>query len=145
MYEADPIVRATPDCPLIDPQIADEVIKQFLESDYDYICNTYGMERKPIYPHGVDTEVFSYRALEKAWREAKDPFEREHVTLYFRRHPELFKIGSVGPEEDLSHIKLDVDYARDLKFVKEIYKRLYKKGKIFYLEDILNLLKKYQH
>jgi len=143
IHKADPVVRVTPDCPLIDPQIVDEVIKQFLESNYDYICNTYSMEGKPVYPPGFDVEIFSYGALEKAWRGAKDLLEREHVTLYFRRHPELFKIGSVGPKEDLSHIKLDVDYARDLKFVREIYKRLHKEGEIFYLEDILNLLKKY--
>jgi spore coat polysaccharide biosynthesis protein SpsF (cytidylyltransferase family) len=36
-----------------------------------------------------------------------------------------------------------VDEKKDLKFVREVYKRLYREGQIFYMEDIVKLLRKY--
>ena len=133
----DAIVRITPDCPLIDPKIVDKVIKRFLIGNLDYISNVH----PPTYPDGLDVEVFSYATLEKTWRKAEKLSEREHVTSYIWKHPEIFKLGNVENEKDLSCMRWTVDEKRDLKFVKEIYRRLYKNNKIFYMEDILNLLK----
>lgn len=138
-YKAKVIVRITADCPLIDPRIVDKVVKYFLENDFDYVGNTL----KRTYPDGLDTEVFSYRALEKAWREAKKSSEREHVTSYIWNHPQMFKLSNVENNKDFSYMRWTVDEERDLKFVREIYKRLYKKGKIFYMRDVLKLLKRY--
>lgn len=138
-FKAEVIVRVTPDCPLIDPEVMDKVIKYFLDGDFDYVSNTI----KRNYPDGLDTEVFSYDALKKAWKEAKMASEREHVTPYIWKHPKMFKIGSVECEEDLSHMRWCVDTERDLEFVREIYKRLYKEGKVFHMSDVLKLLKKH--
>jgi len=66
-FNANVIVRITSDCPLIDPNISDLVVETFLENKCDYCCNN--MPR--TYPHGLDTEVFSFEALERAWREAR--------------------------------------------------------------------------
>jgi len=137
-FGADVIVRVTADCPLIDPRIVDKVIKHFSGSGFDYVSNTL----KPTYPDGLDVEVFSYDALKKAWENAKRSSEREHVTAYIRNHPETFKIGNVEHEKDLSEMRWTVDTDKDLKFVREIYKRLYKKGRIFLMRDILTLLEK---
>ena len=138
-YHADIIVRITGDCPVMDPHIVDKVVQYFLENRYDYVSNTI----KPTYPDGLDVEVFSYNALEKAWKEAKLLSEREHVTPYFKKHPEKFRVGNVENDVDLSHLRWTVDENKDLEFIKEIFQRLYNKKSIFFMEDILQLLEEY--
>lgn len=142
-YKTDIIVRITADCPLIDPEVVDKVIKYFLEGDFDYVSNTNvgaRMAHKQTYPVGLDTEVFSFNALQRAWNEAKMLSEREHVTPYIWKNPKIFKVSSVEYGEDLSHIRLTVDYEQDLRFVREIYRRLHKDGEIFCMKEILTLL-----
>ena len=138
-FKADILVRITADCPLVDPEIVDKVIQFFLDGNFDYVSNI--IER--TYPDGLDVEVFSYSSLEKIWKEAKTPREREFFTVYMRDHPEIFQIGGIKQGEDISYMQWTVDTEKDLKFAREIYKRLYKKNKIFYMKDILSLLKKH--
>lgn len=139
-FKADIIVRITSDCPLIDPEVVDKVIKKYIENKerIDYTSNTL----KRSYPRGLDTEVFSFKVLEKTWKEAKRPYQREHVTSYIYEHPEIFRIVNVENNEDLSDMRWTVDKEKDLEFIREVYKRLYKGGKIFLMNDILRLLKK---
>lgn len=133
----DIIVRITADCPLMDPEVFDKVLQFFLDGDFDYATNTL----PPTYPDGLDVEVFSFKTLEKAWNEARLQSEREHVTPYIRKNPDLFKLGNITNEEDLSSMRWTVDEKEDLEFVKEIYKNLYPKKEVFLMDDILNLLK----
>ena len=137
-FNANVIVRITSDCPLIDPNISDLVVETFLENKCDYCCNN--MPR--TYPHGLDTEVFSFEALERAWREARKSYEREHVTPYIRESPDKFKIINVWNNVDLSNLRWTLDYQEDFEFITEIYKRLSPKKKIFYRQDILDVLNK---
>lgn len=135
-FKADVIVRLTADCPLIDPEIVDRAISYFLEGGFDFVHT--GLS----FPDGVaDTDVFAYSVLEKTWKEAKKPSEREHVTPYMHNHPELFRIGVVENNENLSHIRLSVDREEDLTLVRKIYRYLYKPESIFHMKDILRLLK----
>lgn len=138
-YRAEIIVRITSDCPLMDPKVVNKVIETFLSGTYDYVSNTINT----TYPDGLDVEVFSYQALKKAWSEAKKPSEREHVTSYIWNHPEIFRIVNVSHEKNFSYMRWSVDTENDLKFVREIYERLYKEDSIFYMQDILRLLEKY--
>lgn len=138
-FSVDIIVRVTPDCPLIDPHIIDKVIKYFLTNTFDYATNTLPF----TYPDGLDVEIFSFLALRKAWEEAKRLLEREYVTLYFRGHPWIFKLGNVKNDKDLSYLRWTLDEKSDLEFVRQVYERLYEQGKIFYMEDILKLLQEY--
>jgi spore coat polysaccharide biosynthesis protein SpsF len=94
------------------------------------------------YPEGIDTEVFTFQALERAWKEAKLPSHREHVTPYIWNSPELFSLKNVKHGIDLSHLRWTLDYPVDLEFAIEVYKRLYAPGKVFLMEDILSLLAK---
>ncbi len=87
---ADVVVRITSDCPLIDPVLVDRVVRFFLAGNFDYASNS--LERG--FPRGLDVEVMSREALERAHVEAKGGDEREHVTLYLYRHPEQFRLGS---------------------------------------------------
>lgn len=138
-FQAKIIVRITADDPFKDPEVIDKVIGCYLgfKGDIDYVSNTI----KPTYPLGLDAEVFSFTALEKAWRETKEPYDREHVTPYLYRHPEIFKLANVENDEDLSHLRWTLDTEADLKFIQEIYKRLYREGRIFLMKDILALLR----
>jgi len=79
-HGADVVVRITADCPLIDAAVIDRVVERFQSGDCDYASNVLHY----TYPDGLDTEVFSMAALAEAWREAKKPSEREHVTPYLR-------------------------------------------------------------
>ncbi len=137
-FDADIIVRITADCPLIDPEVVDKVVGVFLKGGRDYCSNI----KKRTYPDGLDTEVFSFRALEKAWREAKLMSEREHVTPYIHKHSELFRLGDVTQDRDLSHLRWVVDEPRDLEFVRKVYEHLYRPGEIFLMEDVVRLLEK---
>ncbi len=138
-FVVDAVVRITADCPLIDPRVADRVIQRYLVEDCDYAANTL----KRTYPDGLDVEVFSYTALERAWNEARWVSEREHVTPYIRKNPDKFRLASVESGVDLSYLRWSVDRPEDLKFIKQVYEHLYKEGRVFYMEDILGLLKKH--
>lgn len=137
--QADLIVRVTGDCPLIDSQIVDAVIAFFLKEPhrFDYVSNTL----KRTFPRGMDVEVFSRKALEKAAREANLPSEREHVTPYMYQHPNLFNIGSFESSPDHSQLRLTVDTLEDFELIEKIITALYPHNKNFRYADILNVLK----
>ena len=141
-YNAETIVRITGDCPLIDPDLVDLVVDHYLKNKdkIDFVHN--GLS----YPDGiVETEVFSFNVLEEAWKRAKFVSEREHVTAYIWKNNYIFRIDTLEHIEDLSHLRLVVDDARDFALVDEIFKHLYKKDKIFHLNDILDFLYKNPH
>lgn len=138
LYRLETIVRVTPDCPMLDPKVMDCVISEFLEGNYDYVSNVI----TPTFPDGLDTEVFSFKTLEKTWHEAKLPSERENVTAYILKHPKLFRQFNVRREgEDLSWMRWTVDTQRDLEFVKGIFQRLVSRG-IFHEDDVIEVLRK---
>jgi spore coat polysaccharide biosynthesis protein SpsF len=139
-FGSEIIVRVTSDDPFKDPKLIDKFVGEFLKrkGTIDYLSNTI----EPTYPEGLDLEIFSFKALKKAWQEAKKPSEREHVTPYIYKHPNKFRLFSLKHKENLSHFRWTIDYPQDLKFAREIYKRLYPKKKIFTMEDVLDLLQK---
>lgn len=112
---ADAVVRITGDCPLVDPQLVDLVVEKFLTTKVDYFSNTL----PPTYPDGLDTEVFSLEALGRAWREAKEPYEREHVTPYLR-NAHRFTQANLENDEDLSGLRWTVDEAADLAVIERV-------------------------
>lgn len=119
-YGLDVIVRITADCPLIDPAIIDRVVAAFLAERPDYTSNVINRS----YPFGLDVEVISRRALERAWQEAEKPYQRTHVTPFIYENPDLFRIMQVNADSDYSHHRWTVDTPEDLTFVREIYRRL---------------------
>lgn len=137
-FEVDTIVRITSDCPLIDPEISDSVVREFLSNECDYCAN----DLSGILPLGLTTEVFSFEALERSWKEAKLPQEREHVDLYMRTNPNKFELGYSDSGLNLGPLRWTLDYPKDLEFITEIYKRLYRKKKFFSTRDIIKVLNK---
>ena len=139
-YDVETIVRVTADCPLIDPELVDKIIGIYLESDGKLDYARKGLS----YPDGLDVEVFSFKVLEKAWKEAKKKSQRgEYVTTYIWGNPQIFNTLTVENEVDLSSMRWTVDYERDFELVTEIFKNLYKEGEVFHLRDILEFLDKH--
>lgn len=135
-FSADHVVRITGDCPVIDPRLIDELICRYIESDIDYLCNT----QKPTFPDGQDIWVFSFKALEKAWHDAILPSEREHVVMFIKNHPELFKISSFEDKHDYSHLRWTVDEEKDFELIVQFFKNLYPDNNLFSVKDILEFL-----
>lgn len=138
-FSADIIVRLTGDCPLIDPQMIDSMIDVYMAGNYDYVANT--IPPKWTVPEGMDVEIFSFQKLKQAWRNAKKPSEREHVTFYFWKNPELFSVLKYNLKEDLSQYRLTVDYPEDFQVVKSILTSLYPKNPLFSVKDIVDFLR----
>ena len=136
-YNATVIVRITADCPLVDPDVIDRVVERFLEGNCDYVSNTL----RYTYPDGLDVEVFSFNILERAWREARKPSEREHVTPYLRT--EKFRIANVesGVVVPAEISRWTVDHPADLEFVSSIY-REFADRECFGFKQVLEVLKK---
>jgi glutamate-1-semialdehyde aminotransferase/spore coat polysaccharide biosynthesis protein SpsF (cytidylyltransferase family) len=134
---ADVLVRVTADCPLIDPAVMDKVVARFGRGDCDYASNIV----RYTYPDGLDTEVFSFAALEHAWREAAKPSEREHVTPYLRT--EKFRIAGVESEIPVSpnQFRWTVDHPQDLEFVRKVYAEFSGNGD-FGFREVFDLLKR---
>jgi glutamate-1-semialdehyde aminotransferase/spore coat polysaccharide biosynthesis protein SpsF (cytidylyltransferase family) len=133
---ADVVVRITADCPLIDPEVIDKVVERFQRGDCDYVSNAI----RYTYPDGLDTEVFSFAALERAWREAGKPSEREHVTPYLRTGK--FRVANVESEIPVSpaQYRWTVDHPADLEFVRKVYAAFSRNGE-FGFRAIFDLLK----
>lgn len=137
-HEAETVVRLTGDCPLADPELVDDLVDFFYESDLDYASNCL----PPTLPDGLDAEVFRIEAIEAAWRDSSDLFEREHVTPFIYNNPNRFRCGTWRHTEDLSHLRWTVDEPQDFEFVKEVYSALYPDNTAFGFRDVLEFLKK---
>lgn len=139
-YKADLIVRVTSDCPVIDPGVIDSVIQFYLDNSekYDYVSNVLIR----TYPRGMDVEVFSFSALNEAFREATERNDQEHVTPFIHRQPQRYRLANVFYQEDQSQHRWTVDTLEDFELIKRIIDALYPVKPEFNMEDILNLLKR---
>ncbi len=135
----DTVARITSDCPVVDPNIVNYVIDKFFKQGVDYATNIL----KRTYPHGMDTEVFTFSSLERAYSEAKEAYEREHVTPYIRLHPEKFSLLNIeAPSKFYApDIRVTLDTEEDYALLCAVYDYLYYKDPIFSTEDIIDLFK----
>ena len=137
LFRADVVVRITADCPLIDPEITDKTVGEFLREGPDYASNALTR----TYPRGLDTEVFSMQALERAWMEASQEYQRAHVGPYFFENPEKFKLLAVKGEKDYSGMRWTLDTPEDLEFLRAVYARFPGRGDFGWLE-VLGMLER---
>lgn len=144
-YQAEIVIRITADCPLVDPEIIDHTISTFINERLDYIAiaTGAGASNKKVYrfPDGLDCEVFTFDALEKAHQNAKNELEREHATMYIWKRPKLFKQQQIESKIDYSYLRFTVDFDTDLNFVRKVYSNLYNQNPHFGLNDVINLIK----
>lgn len=114
------VVRVTSDATLLDPFLLSAVIAAFRRGGYEYVSNCL----QPSYPDGLDVEVMAYSALERAWKEAREPAEREHVTPFIRTRPEAFRCANMRRRRDLSAMCWALDTPEDLEFLRRVTARL---------------------
>jgi len=133
----DVVVRITGDCPVIDPEIIDQVVSEIKSGDFDYCSNSFDR----TYPDGLDAEAMTFKTLEYVWKKATWQSEREHVTSYINRNRDEFRISQLKYDDDLSELRWTVDYEDDYEFIKNIYEALYSKDEVFHMRDILAFLK----
>ncbi len=146
-HQAEVIVRITADCPLIDPALIDDVIGVFLGEPpqiarrlemseggdpglrqaafpFDFAANRLPPPFQRSYPIGLDVEVCSFQALERAWNEARQGYEREHVMPYLYSQPGRFRFVQLQHEPDYGSLRWTVDTPQDLALIREIFQRL---------------------
>jgi spore coat polysaccharide biosynthesis protein SpsF len=130
------IARITADCPLIDPQVVDATIELFERNQVMYASNI----EPASFPDGLDVEVFSHEALEWSWREAAFSSEREHVTQYIRKHPELFSRAALESSVALSHLRWTLDRLEDYSFLTRVFEALPRRDGPVLMEQVLQVL-----
>lgn len=136
-FKADPVLRVTADCPLIDAHVLDDMLQAFAASDVDYLSNT--LER--TFPQGLDLEIFTASALSRAQRMATQRYEREHVTPFLYQHPEQFTLARFKNAIDYSHVRVTVDTNEDWQVAENIYSYFVHTGRgaHFSLNELLEL------
>jgi len=117
---ADYVVRVSADSPFVDADIIDKTIDICMKAGSDYASN----KLDPTFPLGLDVEVFSRAALERAWTEAKESFERSHVTYYMYSNPSKFSLAPVTTKPDRHTWRWTVDTPDDLEFARTVFEKL---------------------
>ena len=140
-YNPDAVVKIPSDCPLIDPQIIDNVLQYYINHNdkYDFVSNLH----PATYPDGNDVEVMSFETLKETWEKADKNYEREHTTPYIWEHPDKFRLSNFiwneGIDYSTTH-RWTIDYEEDYRFIKAVYEELYNENNLFGIDDILKLL-----
>ena len=146
-FPAALIVRITADCPLIDPEVVDDLLRLFRSREGTAAASVAAGQIGPWrslrrYPSGLDAEALTAEALDTAWREATTAFDREHVTPYIWRDPDRFPALYLECERDLANEQWDVDHREDLEFIRAVYARLGRDSRPFGWRDVMALLER---
>lgn len=132
--QAGIIVRLTGDCPLIDPQLIDQTISALLEQQADFACNRLPPPFHRTYPIGLDVEACTFQALERAWKEATEKHDREHVLPYLYEVEGRFKVVQLNHTEDLGELRWTLDTPEDYALLQELVKHLNGRNDFSWLE-----------
>lgn len=130
----DVIIRITSDCPLIDGCLIREGYEEYKKSNVDYLANTI----KRTFPRGLDFEIFSFEALDLAYRNAKELPDREHVTGYILRNLNLFRTKNFSHKIDKSKYRITVDTKEDFEAIKTLIEKFRSDEKKY--QEIIEIL-----
>jgi len=124
------VVRLTADCPLLDPGLIDQTVRQIWGAHsvhtitavpwYDFTANRLPPPWGRMYPIGLDVEVATFNALETAWREATAPHQREHVMPFIYENADRFKISVIHHDHDYGSLRWTVDTSEDLAALRAL-------------------------
>ena len=145
-HGGDPVLRVTADCPLVDPGSVEKLIAMYRTGEFDYVAVAAGADAEGLstgrFPDGLDTECFSFTALQQAWKEATDPRDREHVTRFIWRQKQRFRCEKLFADSPYPKLRLTVDHPLDYELVNHIYTELDREGGIFPLAEVIDLLER---
>ncbi|ELY45585.1 acylneuraminate cytidylyltransferase [Natronorubrum sulfidifaciens JCM 14089] len=127
-YDPEIVVRVTADCPLVSPQFIDASIRRITESDVEYV--SAGLER--TFPRGLTCEAFTAESFERVCAKSTEPRHREHVTPYYREHPEEFELSSLESSavfdepwlQDRTDLRLTLDEPADYRLLETVYREV---------------------
>jgi spore coat polysaccharide biosynthesis protein SpsF len=136
--DTEVIVEVTGDCPLVDPDILDELVAIYRRGEYDYVSNTL----RRTFPRGLDVQIFSAVTLADVARRTDDPVDHEHVSLYIYEHPELYRLFNLdsGLPEHQGDLRLTLDTEEDYILIRRVFDALYPANPAFRMKDVLSLL-----
>jgi spore coat polysaccharide biosynthesis protein SpsF len=136
-YDADVVVRVTGDCPFIDPQMLSDNLYAFLNAHppLDFAANRLPDER--TIPIGLDAEICTIEALETAWRDAQEPYQREHVMPFFYENPQRFRVLHIKHQPDYGQYRWTIDTPEDLELLRKV--AAYFKNDQFSWKEVLAL------
>jgi spore coat polysaccharide biosynthesis protein SpsF (cytidylyltransferase family) len=132
--EPDICIRLTADCPLVMPEIIDEMLGKFLKLKPDYLSNTV----HPTFPDGLDIEIFKPKALIELSKLQLKEYEKEHVTIGFHNRQDQFQVVNFHTSENHSSFRWTVDYEEDLLFVRKVYGHFAGSEDVFSYSDVLD-------
>ncbi len=137
-FDCNPVVRVTADCPLIDPDVLDALVRLYHDNPGCFVTNNL----EPSFPHGLDAEVFSRALLRLAAQQTGEDYAAEHVTCWMRRQPGALNLRNEdrrGNVVDLSRVRITLDTRDDLTLIRAIYRAL-KRNAFVSTRDVLWLL-----
>jgi len=168
-FNAELVVRITADCPVIDPALIDETVQlvtvhcSLIPDHFDFAANRLPPPWGRTYPIGLDVEACTFAALERAWQEATEPYQREHVMPYLYEgvvfnadsrplntvhcslntgiSPRGFHVALLGHDPDYGALRWTVDTPEDLELVRQVYARFGGRDD-FGWRDILDLFRR---
>ena len=136
-FQANVVVRLTADCPLVMPELVDDMIEEFANNNWDYLSNTIS----PTYPDGLDVEVFNATSLMSLYSMNLTNLEKEHVTLGFHNRNKRFILQNYQSGIDYSNMRWTVDYLEDLEFIRQVYLNFQGRENLFGFQEVLNLMR----
>ncbi len=137
-FDSDQVVRITADCPLIGPELVEQLIKLHIETDADITTHN----QSGLVPRGVSAAVVKANTLKDISQKELENYHREHVTIYIYEHPERYKIVHAPVPESYrrSNYRLTLDTEEDWRLVEAIYDKFYEPTKIIDLPEVITLL-----
>ncbi|MEJ2263544.1 MAG: glycosyltransferase family protein [Anaerolineales bacterium] len=139
-FRAGVVVRITADCPVIDPGLIDQAVVELNQSGADFVANRLPPPWHRTYPIGLDLEVCTFHALERAWREGDQPHQREHVMPYLYEKEGRFQAIQIDHDPDYGHLRWTVDTREDLELIRRVYEHFNGRDDFSWLE-VLNLFR----
>jgi len=134
-YQFDGFVRVNGDSPLLDQRLVDKGVKIFRKGGFEIVTNVL----KRTYPAGQSIEILNALTFIKGYKLMQDPQDFEHVTKFFYRNSQNFKIFNFVSRNDYSKIQLSVDTPEDLKAISLIITRMNNPHWQYGIEEILKL------
>ena len=139
-FNVQNVVHLTSDCPLVDLELLDRMIRYFKKNKFDYLANTYPPS-KSTYPDGTDIEIYKFSSLKKLAKLTSQKEDKEHVTNFFWKNPTKFKTYTYKNKYNISNFKYSIDYKNELGLIKEIVKYSDNNKLELSAENIVKILK----
>jgi spore coat polysaccharide biosynthesis protein SpsF len=137
---ADVVAAITADCPIIDHNLVEQIIRTFVHNKADYASSCLP---DLGYPDGMDTYVFALSTLKRSYAMTSEPLDREHVTRYFQLHPEVFTSIGVAAPPDMywPGLGLTLDEPKDYTLITSIIEHFGDAKPDFSCREIIAVLK----